>query len=170
MLMVCTICPKILFWDRCCKAMVVAGLLEVVLNFCHWCRRLSLPALWNSNCLRATCMRCARNCQRPVEGMHAKVGAPLLFHFLFSFAYKLNQWQFDNRHSCLCFNPPSAATRLTVDRADAYVTPTCVFPINYSEEFRVVPPNTDINKSLSCSCWLCSTHTCCDALAPCNFT
>ena len=31
--MVCSICPKIIFWDRCCKAMVVVGLLEVPFQF-----------------------------------------------------------------------------------------------------------------------------------------
>ena len=31
--MVCSICPKIIFWDRCCKAMVVVGLLEVLFQF-----------------------------------------------------------------------------------------------------------------------------------------
>ena len=68
------------------------------------------------------------------------------------------------------FDSPSAVARLTVDRADAYVTPTCVFPINNSEGFRVGPQHTDLNKSRSFVFWLCSTHSWWGALAPRNFT
>ena len=74
------------------------------------------------------------NGQRPVVGMHAKVGLPLLFHFPFTFTYK-QECQYDNHAHCLCFDSQSAVARLTVYRADAYVTPTCVFPINNSNGF-----------------------------------
>ena len=70
--------------------------------------------------------------RRPVEGMHAKVGLPLLLHFPFTFTYK-QECQYDNHGNCLCFDSQSAVARLTVYRADAYVIPTCVFPINNSE-------------------------------------
>ena len=63
---------------------------------------------------------------------------------------------------------PNAVTRLTVDRAGAYGTPTCVFPINNSDGFRVGPPNIDLNKSRLFSSWFCSTHACWGALAPAN--
>ena len=42
------------------------------------------------------------------------------------------------------FDYPNAVTRLTVDRADAYCTPTCVFPINNSDGFLVELPNIDL--------------------------
>ena len=66
------------------------------------------------------------------------------------------------------FDYPNAVTRLAVDRASANGTPTCVFQINNSEGFLVGPPNIDLNKSRSCSSWLCSTHACWGALAPAN--
>ena len=66
------------------------------------------------------------------------------------------------------FDYPNAVARLTVDRAGAYGTPTCVFQINNSEGFLVGPPNIDINKSRSFLSWLCSTHACWCALAPAN--
>jgi hypothetical protein len=59
-------------------------------------------------------------------------------------------------------------TWLTVDRASAYGTPTCVFQINNSKGFLVGPPNIDLNKSRSFSSWLCFTHACWGALAPAN--
>ena len=117
-----------------------------------------MPALGNFNCLGATSIRCARNGQRPVEGMHAKVGLPLLFNFPFTFTYK-HKCPYDNRDGCLCFDSPSAVARLTVDRADADVAPTYVFPINNSEGFRGEAPNIDLNKSRSFLFWLCSTHS-----------
>ena len=66
------------------------------------------------------------------------------------------------------FDYPNAVARLTVDRAGAYGTPTCVCQINNSEGFLVGPPNIDINKSRSFLSWLCSTHACWCALAPAN--
>ena len=66
------------------------------------------------------------------------------------------------------FDYPNAVTRLTVDRASVYSTPTCVFQINNSEGLLVGPPNIDLNKSRSCSSWLCPTHACWGALAPAN--
>ena len=66
------------------------------------------------------------------------------------------------------FDYPNAVTRLTVDRAGAYGTPTCVFQINNSDGFLVGPPNIDLNKSRSFLSWLCSTHACWCALAPAN--
>ena len=68
------------------------------------------------------------------------------------------------------FDYPNAVTRLTVDRAIACGTPTCVFQINNSDGFLVWPPNTEFNKSRSFSSWLCSTHACWGALAPSKFT
>ena len=66
------------------------------------------------------------------------------------------------------FDYPNAVTRLTVDRAGAYGTPTCVVQINNSEGFLVGLPNIDLNKSRSFLSWLCSTHACWGALAPAN--
>ena len=64
------------------------------------------------------------------------------------------------------FDYPNAVTRLTVDRAGAYGTPTCVVQINNSEGFLVGPPNIDLNKSRSFLSWLCSAHACWCSLAP----
>ena len=66
------------------------------------------------------------------------------------------------------FDYPNAVTRLTVDRASAYGTPTFVFQINNSEGFLMGPLNIDLNKSRPFSSWLCSTHACWGALAPAN--
>jgi hypothetical protein len=68
------------------------------------------------------------------------------------------------------FDYPNAVARLTVDRASAYGTPTCVFQINNSEGFRVGPPNIDLNKSRSFLFWLWFTHSWGCALAPRKFT
>ena len=57
------------------------------------------------------------------------------------------------------FDYPNAVARLTVDRASAYGTPTCVFQINNSIGFLVEAPNIDRDKSRSFLCWLCSTHS-----------
>lgn len=62
------------------------------------------------------------------------------------------------------FDYPNAVTRLTVDRASAYGTPTCVFKMNTSIGFLVWPPKIRLNKSHSFLSWLCSTHACCAAL------
>jgi hypothetical protein len=51
------------------------------------------------------------------------------------------------------FNYPNAVTRLTVDRASAYGTPTCVFS---NQQFHWSPGGT--SKAHSFSCWLCSMH------------
>ena len=66
------------------------------------------------------------------------------------------------------FDYPNAVTRLTVDRASAYGTPTCVFQINNSIGFLVGPPKIYLNKSRSFLSWLCSTHACWAALAHAN--
>ena len=66
------------------------------------------------------------------------------------------------------FDYPNAVARLTVDRASAYGTPTCVFQINNSIGFLVGPPNIYLNKSRSFLSWLCSTHACWAALAHAN--
>ena len=128
-----------------------------------------MPALGKFNCLEATSIRCARRGQRPVERMHAKVCLPPLVHFPFTFTYT-QECPYDNHDSCLCFDFPSAVARLTVDRADAHVTPTCVFPHNNSEGFWRESPNIDLNKSRSFLFWLCSTHSWGGALASRNFT
>ena len=56
------------------------------------------------------------------------------------------------------FDYPNAVARLTVDRASAYGTPTCVFQINNSIGFLVGPPRIYLNKSRSFLSWLCSMH------------
>ena len=57
------------------------------------------------------------------------------------------------------FEYPNAVARLTVDRASAYGTPTCVFQINNSIGFLVEAQNIDRDKSRSFLCGLCSTHS-----------
>ena len=67
------------------------------------------------------------------------------------------------------FDYPNAVARLTVDRASAYGTPTCVFKLNTSIGFLVWPPKIDLNKSRSFLSWLCSTHACWAALPMQNY-
>ena len=128
-----------------------------------------LPAPMNLNYLGATSIRCARNRRRPMEGMHAKIGLPLLFHFPFTFTYK-QECQCDNHANCLCFDSQSAVARLTVYRADAYVTPTCVFPINNSNGLLGEAPNINLNKSRSFFKLVVFCAFMGGALAPRNFT